>query len=53
LMPGHGYFLADDTNASDVLLTGVGPLLRDYLRSGLLPGFEAEVEAYLSWLETA
>ena len=53
LMPGHGYFLAFDDDARDVLSTGVAPLLRDYLRSGFVPGFADEIVAYLDWLETA
>lgn len=52
LMPGHGYFLYPDETARQNLGTGVAPLLRDYLRGGLVAGFEDEIQAYLDWLET-
>jgi 5-methylcytosine-specific restriction enzyme B len=52
LMPGHGYFLAQDNNAKDVLTTGVASLLREYLKQGYTAGFSDEIYAYLEWLET-
>ena len=51
LMPGQGYFLPKNGDGRSFLRTGVAPLLRDYLRTGLLAGFEGEIEAYLDSLE--
>jgi 5-methylcytosine-specific restriction protein B len=47
LLPGHSYFLGDDDSASDRLLTGVRPLLEEYLAQGYVTGFADEIRAYL------
>lgn len=50
LMPGHSYFLADDTGADDLLSTQLRPLLEEYIAQGHVTGFVDEVRAFVDTL---
>lgn len=47
LMPGHSYFIGDDDKANELLVTGVRPLLEEYLAQGYVAGFADEIRAYI------
>lgn len=47
LMPGHSYFMGSDDKASELLATGVRPLLEEYLAQGYVAGFADEIRAYV------
>jgi len=50
LLPGHAYFLGDDSIAQQRLATEVRPLLEEYLAQGYVAGFADEIRAYLDWI---
>lgn len=47
LLPGHAYFLGDDSVANSRLSTEVRPLLEEYLAQGYVAGFADEIRAYV------
>jgi len=47
LMPGHSYFLGNESEAKQKLDTGVRPLLEEYLSQGYVSGFADEIRAYV------
>lgn len=47
LLPGHAYFLGDDSVAHTRLSTEVAPLLEEYLAQGYIGGFADEIRAYI------
>ena len=51
LVPGHAYFLGDDSEAQIRLKTAVRPLLEEYLAQGYVGGFADEIRAYLDRIE--
>jgi 5-methylcytosine-specific restriction protein B len=52
LLPGHSYFLENDSEKSlRKLRVRVKPLLEDYLQQGFVSGFEEPIRAYLQWIE--
>lgn len=53
LMPGHAYFLAtDEQQLKRRLSYELIPLLEEYLQEGRLGPCEAELEAYIDWLQS-
>ena len=53
LVPGHSYFLEEDEEqAKKKLLSGLVPLLEEYLAQGYIGGFSEQVRAYLQELRS-
>lgn len=50
LMPGHSYFLGQDSEYEILLTTGVRPLLEEYIAQGYVANFADEIRAYLDAL---
>ncbi|MCA9843377.1 MAG: AAA family ATPase [Dehalococcoidia bacterium] len=52
LMPGHSYFLEQDTDRAKLALqTELQPLLTEYLAQGYVAGFAGEIAGYLQWID--
>jgi len=52
LLPGHAYFFAQtEEEARRRMRSELVPLLRDYLKNGLVAGFAEEIEGYLQWID--
>jgi 5-methylcytosine-specific restriction enzyme B len=53
LMPGHSYFLEQDSDqAVTALRINLKPLLEEYLEQGYVTAFADSIQAYLQWLES-
>lgn len=53
LVPGHSYFLEQDTDrARQGLKVNLKPLLDEYLAQGYVTGFAEPIRSYLQWLDS-
>lgn len=52
LVPGHSYFLSDESQTARSLRLNLLPLLDEYIAQGYVAGFAGQVEAYMQWVES-
>jgi 5-methylcytosine-specific restriction protein B len=53
LLPGHSYFLAENTiELKNRFTYELIPLLQEYIKEGRLASMESQVQGYIDWLDT-